>query len=256
MATRLAVATVKPRRRPPPPAPEKPKGKPLIEVLHDSDLDLDAEKKFDPNLGALVVVEPKKHTLYPSAEVGARVAKCYVCGEVKNKDVMLCLGQNNAEKGSLKYVWRCKEMLAKDGHIRAKGCEAGSESWLKHFAHKTPMGKLWGIEMGSEKREKRKSLEDEALGIGKQIIEKIKEKYSKEISERLAKRDAKRAAGKKLANVAKTLREGNGANSSKEVPKECAKVVAKAEPKPPTPLRKAKKRRRSSRNVVERRVRG
>jgi hypothetical protein len=249
MATRFAVATVKPRRRPPPPEPEKPKGKPLIEVLHNPDLDV--EKKFDPNLGELVAVEPKKYKLYPSAEVGARVAKCYVCNEVKNKEVMICLGQNHAEKGSLRYVWRCKEMKAKDGHIKAKGCEAGSESWLKHFAHKTPMGKLWGIEMGSEKREKRKGLEEEALAIGTQIIEKIKAKYSKEIAERLVKRDAKREAGKKLAATLKKGAEKHGGKNVRvEIEPERRRTVAPVA----APTVAKKRKRRSGRNVVIRRV--
>lgn len=146
---------------------------------------MDVEKVFDPHIGEVVVAVEKVHKKYPSCDATTRVAKCVYCEKVKDKAVMLCIGQNHHEKGSLRYVWRCKEQSSKDGKVRAEGCEAGSKSWLKHYAHKTPFGKLWNYNLDTGKAIKHS--DEETVAVGRQIVQKVQDKVDTALAKALSK---------------------------------------------------------------------
>lgn len=66
---------------------------------------------------------------YPTTTMEARVARCYVCDEVNSKTRMVCVGWDGKNEGM--YIFRCDD------------CGAGSDKWLKFFAHKSRVGNLY-----------------------------------------------------------------------------------------------------------------
>lgn len=213
MALRLATVRKPPKK--PPTQERKAEAKPV----HNEPVE--REVKYDHATGGAIEVDPDRpRNKYPSCDLTKKVARCAICGEVKSKEVMQCLGQNYHEKGSLLYIWRCKTMTAKDGKIRAKGCEAGSESWLKHYKHKSALGSLWNFDLNTDKRIRHS--EEVEMAVGKQIVQKRMEKLDidmKALSKRKELKRAKRitefvakfaAPKKKIAKILKVGDEKSG----------------------------------------------
>jgi hypothetical protein len=181
MALRLATVQKPPKKRiasTPPPKQEHT-------TKPDYAEELDVEKKYDPNSGEIVVVAPKERKKYPSCDATTRVAKCVYCEKMKDKAEMMCLGQNHHEKGSLRYVWRCAAKMDANGRITKEGCEAGSKSWLKNYAHKSPFGKLWNYNLDTGKVIRHG--EESEKAVGKQIVEKVQSRIDSALSKALSK---------------------------------------------------------------------
>jgi hypothetical protein len=166
-----------------------------------------------------VVVEEKVHKRYPSCDSTTRVAKCVYCEKVKDKADMMCIGQNHHEKGSLRYVWRCAAKLDGKGRTIKQGCEAGSPSWLKHYAHKTPFGKLWNYNLDTGKIIRHS--EEEEKAVGRQIVEKrseqINEAISKALSKGLEKENKKRPGNPLVEQTLVALKKGAERHGAKNV---------------------------------------
>lgn len=187
MALRLATA----RRKPPPAKPKKVAAAPAQEPATEAEAAPKKNVKYDPHTGGIVEVDPDRpRKTYPSAESSARVAKCVICLSVKDKTVMACLGQNHDEKGTTRYVWRCKTITDKKGSVRIRGCEAGTESWLKHYKDKSPFGKLWNFDIVANKPIKVSAEEEKA--VGKRIVEARKAEIEADIVKALSKRKKER----------------------------------------------------------------
>jgi hypothetical protein len=176
MALRLAQKPPKkrPQQRPPEPKKVEKTEKKLREV---TDEELDTEYKYDPQIGSLVPVDrERQHNRYPSCDCLAKVARCVYCEKVKDKTHMRCLGQNYHEKGSLKYVWSCKN------------CNAFVSAWKtvsKKYTFDARLQRLWNYDLTTNKQIRHK--EEEELAVGKQIVEKRKERIDAELVKALSK---------------------------------------------------------------------
>jgi hypothetical protein len=87
---------------------------------------------------------------------------------------MVNIGLDKGNEG--KYIFRHEE------------CHAGSDKWIEHFMHKSPLRSLF---MNAEGK---KMNADAIRSLGEKIVEKTKEKHEKEICDRLDKRKAKEEA--------------------------------------------------------------